>query len=117
MKNKTYVFFKIASVGCCLAATLLLASCDEWLDVSPKTQIKSDDNFSSEQGFKDALTGVYLLMDNTSAYGQELTYGMLDAMAQYYTGMSASNTYNYDAAFDYSNSGVESRINGVWTQM
>lgn len=117
MKNKTYAFFKIASVGCCLAATLLLASCDEWLDVSPKTQIKSDDNFSSEQGFKDALTGVYLLMDNTSAYGQELTYGMLDAMAQYYTGMSASNTYNYDAAFDYSNSGVESRINGVWTQM
>lgn len=117
MKNRTYAFFKIASVGCCMAATLLLASCDEWLDVSPKTQIKSDDNFSSEQGFKDALTGVYLLMDNTSAYGQELTYGMLDAMAQYYTGMSASNTYNYDAAFDYSNSGVESRINGIWTQM
>lgn len=117
MKNRTYAFFKIATVGCCMVATLLLASCDEWLDVSPKTQIKSDDNFSSEQGFKDALTGVYLLMGNTSAYGQELTYGMLDAMAQYYTGMSASNTYNYDAAFDYSNSGVESRINGIWTQM
>lgn len=102
---------------CFLAGTLLLVSCHDWLDVSPKTQIKSDDNFTSEQGYKDALTGVYLLMSNTSAYGQELTYGMLDAMAQYYTGMASANPYNYDAAFDYANSGVEGRINGIWSQM
>ena len=117
MRTKINAIFRLGCVCCGLAATMLLVSCDEWLDVSPKTQIKSDDNFSSEQGFKDALTGVYLLMDNTSAYGQELTYGMLDAMAQYYTGMATSNPYNYDAAFDYSNSGVEGRINGIWTQM
>ena len=117
MKTKINAFFRIGYVCCGLAATLLLSSCDEWLDVSPKTQIKSDDNFTSEQGYKDALTGVYLLMGSTSAYGQELTYGMLDAMAQYYTGMSTSNQYNFDAAFDYSNSGVEGRINGIWTQM
>lgn len=117
MKTKISVFLRFGYVCCGLAASLLLGACDEWLDVSPKTQIKSDDNFTSEQGYKDALTGVYLLMGSTSAYGQELTYGMLDAMAQYYTGMAASNTYNFDAAFDYSNSGVESRINGIWTQM
>ena len=92
-------------------------SCDDWLDVSPKTQIKSDDNFSTEQGYKDALTGVYLQMCATSAYGQELTYGMLDAMGQYYTGMATNNQYRYDAAFDYSNSGVEGRIGGIWSQM
>ena len=96
---------------------LFLASCDEWLDVSPKTQIKSDDNFSSEQGYKDALTGVYLQLCATSIYGQELTYGMLDAMGQYYTAMSTNNPYRYDAAFDYSNSGTEGRINGVWSKM
>ena len=116
MKTRIYPFSRL-SVACCLASMLLLCSCNEWLDVSPKTQIKSDDNFTTEQGYKDALTGVYLLMGSTSAYGQELTYGMLDAMAQYYTGMASSNPYNYDAAYDYSNSGVESRINGIWTQM
>ena len=103
----------IVGVGGLLFAT----SCSEWLDVSPKTQIKSDDNFASEQGYKDALTGVYLLMAQTPAYGQELTYGMLDAMAQYYTGMAQNNQYQYDMAFDYQNSGVEGRIAAVWRQM
>ena len=109
MTNLFFVTFIIIS--------MMLASCDSWLDVSPKTQIKSDDNFSTEQGYKDALTGVYLLMSSTSAYGQELTYGMLDAMGQYYTGMASNNPYCYDAAFDYSNSGVEGRINGIWSQL
>ncbi len=98
-------------------ASIIATSCNDWLDVSPKTQIKGDDNFDSEQGFKDALTGVYLLMTNQNIYGQELTYGMLDAMAQYYTAMAQSNSYNYDMAFDYSNSAVESRINSVWSSM
>ena len=91
-------------------------SCNDWLDVSPKTQIKSDDNFSTEQGFKDALTGVYLLMASTNIYGQELTYGMLDAMAQYYTGMATNNPYQYDAVFDYHNATVEGRIGNAWSQ-
>ena len=46
--------------------TIFISGCDDWLDISPKTQIKSDDNYASEQGYKDALTGVYLLMANES---------------------------------------------------
>lgn len=84
-------------------AVLLCTACDDWLDVSPKTEIKSDDNYASEQGYKDALTGVYLLLAEENLYGKELTFGMLDAMAQYYTGMRSNNTYTYDAAFDYDN--------------
>lgn len=98
-------------------ATTLFAACDDWLDISPKTQIKSDDNYASEQGYKDALTGVYLLMAEENLYGKELTFGMLDAMAQYYTGMRNNNTYTYDAAFNYTNTECESRINGIWNKM
>ncbi len=98
-------------------ATTLFAACDDWLDISPKTQIKSDDNYASEQGYKDALTGVYLLMAEENLYGKELTFGMLDAMAQYYTGMRNNNTYTYDAAFNYTNTECESRINGIWSKM
>ena len=95
--------------------TIFISGCDDWLDISPKTQIKSDDNYASEQGYKDALTGVYLLMANESLYGKELTFGMTDAMAQYYTGMRSNNTYTYDAAFDYDNTECESRINSIWS--
>lgn len=100
---------------CCIMACTTTA-CKQWLDVSPKTQIKSDDNFSTEQGFKDALTGVYLLMASTNIYGQELSYGMIDAMAQYYTAMANNNTYQYDAAFAYQNASVEVRIGSAWNQ-
>ena len=40
----------------------LTVSCDNWLDVRPQTEVKVDDNFKTAQGFKDALTGIYLLM-------------------------------------------------------
>lgn len=96
---------------------IFFTACDDWLDISPKTQIKSDDNYASEQGYKDALTGVYLLMAEENLYGKELTFGMLDAMAQYYTGMRSNNTYTYDATFDYDNTECESRINGIWSKM
>ena len=39
--------------------SLLSVSCQEWLDVSPSTEVKYDDLFSYKNGFKDQLTGVY----------------------------------------------------------
>ena len=66
----------LKTIMLCFVA-LMVTSCDNWLDISPKTQIKSEDNFSSEQGYKDALTGVYLLMTDQSIYGKELTFGMV----------------------------------------
>lgn len=116
-KSLRSIAVALFTIHCSLFTSVALTSCSDWLDVSPKAQIKAEDNFSSEQGYKDALTGVYLQMASTSTYGQELTYGMLDAMAQYYTAMATNNTYRYDAAFDYANSAVESRINALWQQM
>lgn len=96
----------------------LLAACNDWLDVSPKTQIKSKDNFSNEQGFKDALTGVYLLMTDGSLYGRELTFGMVDVLAQYYTGIyQTSHTYYYPSQYDYENDASVSIINNIWAKM
>lgn len=101
---------------CLILVSICFTGCEDWLDVSPKTQIKSDDNFCTEQGYKDALTGVYLLLTDEALYGKELTFGMLDAMGQYYTGMATNNTYMYDAAFDYQNAECEQRINSIWSK-
>ena len=35
----------------------VFAGCDNWLDVSPKTEVKETDLFSKESGFKTALLG------------------------------------------------------------
>ncbi len=110
--NKYYII--ISS----LVVLLFLSSCEEWLDVSPKTEIKSDDNFASEQGFKDALTGVYLLMTDGSLYGRELSFGMTDVLAQYYTGIyQTSHAYYHPYNFDYTNDASVAVINSVWSNM
>ena len=51
-------FTKILLIGC----LLVMVSCNNWLDVDPKSQVKDKDLFASEMGFKEALSGVYSLM-------------------------------------------------------
>ena len=36
---------------------LSLSACNQWLEVEPKTEIKSDKMFENETGFRDALIG------------------------------------------------------------
>ncbi|HET7897722.1 MAG TPA: hypothetical protein VFL47_08630, partial [Flavisolibacter sp.] len=63
---------------------LTATSCKKWLDVQPKTKIKSTDLLKTEQGYKDALIGAYTLMTPESLYGRELSFGFFDALAKYY---------------------------------
>lgn len=42
---------------------LCITSCEKWLDVNPKSEIKADKLFDTEAGFKDALTGLYIQYD------------------------------------------------------
>ncbi len=110
--NKTYLYI-ISAIS-----LLFMSSCEDWLDVSPKTEIKSDDNFESEQGFKDALTGVYLLMSDESLYGKELTFGTTDVLAQYYTGIyQTSHEYYYPSLFDYTDDTSVGIIDAIWLNM
>lgn len=95
------------------AAALLMFSCEDYFDVSPKSQILTDEHFSSETGFFDQLTGVYSQMASGSLYGREMTFGLAEVLSQNYT-IDATNTYRYAAQYNYTNSGVQSRVNSVW---
>lgn len=67
-----------------------LTSCNDWLDVQSKIDIKEDGMFDSESGYWDALVGVYAGMGSTSLYGTALTMGTLDIVA-----------CNYDIDYGY----------------
>lgn len=99
-----------------LSALYLLPSCKKWLDVKPKTQIESSTNFVDEQGFKDALTGVYLNMAKPDLYGKELSYGFMEVLAKNYTQSSAFNPYYEDGNYNYRNAATKTRIDNVWKQ-
>ncbi len=76
--------YKVCQMGTCFLAFSLVTACSGWFDVSPKTDLKADEMFSSEAGFESSLTGIYLLMTNQGAYGGNMSFGMLDQLAQQY---------------------------------
>lgn len=99
---------------CCLL--LVATSCSDWLDVNPKTNVKEDELFSTEQGFKEALTGVYMAMCQPSLYGKQLTYGFMDILAQRYDTQSNTETLDYTRAdwYTYPSKQTETYTNSFW---
>ena len=61
-----------------------LVSCNDWLDVKPETEMTLEEMYADQQGFQDALTGAYLELKNSSAYGTELMYGTIEYLAQHW---------------------------------
>lgn len=71
------------------AAALLLAagtaaSCSDWLDVYPSDEIKEEYLFSTGDGYRTALNGIYRKMTTFNLYGSNLSWGLVDAWAQSY---------------------------------
>lgn len=90
---------------------LSLTSCNNWLDVELDNKVDDHKLFSTPQGFKEALAGIYSQMSKPSLYGQRLTMEHIDALSQYY---SANSTYEYWISYDYKNSGTKSTISSIW---
>ncbi|MGI6243356.1 MAG: RagB/SusD family nutrient uptake outer membrane protein [Prevotella sp.] len=90
-----------------------LTSCDNWLDVKPSNNEEEKELFSTESGFESALTGVYIGMKTGQLYGENLTMGMLEYMAQHWVANSADVEGHY-SDYDYENAQVETSIKGVY---
>ena len=104
---------------CGMAICLVLGttSCQNWLDVSPESEVKYDDLFSTKNGFKDQLTGVYTKLCDEGLYGAHLTYGMVDALGQQYVWTQEMGNYYHFWRFEYKNSTCESIMASIWAQM
>ena len=90
---------------------LSFSSCNSWLDVQPKTEIKYDKMFENESGFKNAITGCYMMMTDKSLYGKELTVCMLDNFAHEYQ-LDATNGYMNAYNNDYET--MSGSLDAIW---
>lgn len=113
MKNSSYKIYVFAL--CCLFITT--QSCKKWLDVQPKSEVKASVLFESEEGFKDALFGVYIQLTSSALYGREMTTGLMDVLAQNYTSISSikSRVYYEAAEYNYANNEVLRKIDNIWS--
>ena len=82
---------------------ILCLSCNDWLDVSPSTEKDKEDILSNQAGFRSALIGAYIRMKSGGLYGKEMTWGVVENLAQHWDFEKNSvgeflNKYDYKAA-------------------
>jgi hypothetical protein len=98
-----------------IVTATLGASCSKFLDVKPKTQIDADEAFNDEQGFMDALTGVYLKMNDNGLYGKELSFGLTDVLGKEHTRFTSTFHEYYEASlYHYTNAAIRTKIDGFY---
>ncbi len=91
----------------------LLTSCNDWLDVEPKSQIKEEAHFSREDGFKDQLTGVYTQLTTKQMYGLNMGIGFTEVLSHTYD-INPNGEWRYANDYDYTNAASEETIKDIW---
>lgn len=94
------------------------AACKDWLDVTPAGQASESDMFSTGNGYRSVLNGLYKAMGQKTLYGRNWSYGMLDCMSQMYNLDNAEAFHDEMCKsaekFDYLNDLVSAEIEAEW---
>ncbi|TKC07438.1 RagB/SusD family nutrient uptake outer membrane protein [Pedobacter frigoris] len=104
---------KISFIALALFSTLSLISCKKFLTVVPKTQMPQNVLFSTEGGFKDALTGAYIQMKGTGLYGAAMTQTTLEQLTSSWD-VTSNSTEQRIGLFNYADAGVEGALEGIY---
>lgn len=104
MKRLNYILITLA---------LLCTACSDWLDVQPRTEIKEEDIYAGEKGFKSVLDGVYIQLASKELYGINMSVYFPDLLAQLWYNQYET-TERRVAAFDFTHQNVEPVIEQIW---
>ncbi len=61
--------------------SFFFSACTEWLTIQPEDKLSKDEMFNSQEGFYNALYGVYTLCDNNYGHNGDLTSSMIELLA------------------------------------
>ncbi|MBO9153632.1 RagB/SusD family nutrient uptake outer membrane protein [Chitinophaga sp. GCM10012297] len=107
MTSMKYILTGLLGIAICSS------SCKKWLTVQPKTQMPADVLFSTESGFQDALTGVYIQMKSSGAYGQQMTFGTIERLTSSWD-VTSNSTEQRLGLFNYGDEGVQGALSSVY---
>ena len=82
MKNKLLHVILLLSVLAC--------SCNDWLDVKPKTEKDEKSMFNTANGFKNALIACYVKLNSSNLFGKRLLVTDIEYMAQHWSWTEAN---------------------------
>ncbi|BDW93491.1 RagB/SusD family nutrient uptake outer membrane protein [Muricauda ruestringensis] len=97
-----------------LVGMLVIACSDDWLDETSNAKITADQQFSDEDGFKDALMGVYLGMTSPKLYAKDMTWNLVDLLAQQYATLPSLALYDEVQQFNYRGPQATDQVDALW---
>ena len=106
-----------------LAAALIIVSltgCKKWLDTDPPLQVDENTVLSNEQGFKEALNGVYLQMGGKSVYGRDMTFGLMSVLGRSYDttiSPAIANLYYQGARYNFQDPELKATFKNIWENL
>ncbi len=105
--------YYLLSLGFLAAMTM---GCNDWLDVNPRSQIKSETMYETEAGFKLALNGAYIKMGGSELYGKNTTMLMADGLTRTWniTGLATTSLLYGVSTHNYTLTNVEAGIKTVF---
>ena len=106
--------------GICIATSLSLFSCSEWVNVSSKQEIEADEMFNNEIGFQQAQIGLYTRMTIEKTYGKDMTFGKIEELVQRYDNYGSNVPTDRERAkrYDYKNNDdAKDMVNSLWTEL
>lgn len=106
---------RIYSILIAILASTVFAGCG-FVDIDTPGMVNDERMYEDEQGFRDALTGIYATMAKPALYGNKLSFGFIDEIAQlYYNDNEAAQTpltKTYD--LQYRDVDVRKQIDQIW---
>ncbi|WP_316793210.1 RagB/SusD family nutrient uptake outer membrane protein [Pedobacter frigoris] len=106
---------KLSFIALVLFSTLSIISCKKFLTVVPKTQMPQNVLFSTEGGFKDALTGAYIQMKESGLYGLAMTQTTMEYLTSSWD-VTNNTTEQRIGLFNYADAGVEGSLEGIYAK-
>lgn len=106
----------IKSLLLILGVLFLTQSCEsDWLEETTSTQIRAEEQFEAEEGFKDALMGSYIGM--TKPYSKDMTWNLVDLLGQQYATLPVGGRYVDVQQYQYRTVRSTPQVDALWTSL
>lgn len=107
MKKYRFILALLLSAGLC-------ASCNKWLTVTAEEKVLEEDLFSSCDGFRTTLNGIYRKMSAAELYGDNLSWGFVSVLGQNYENSKLSVGGQGIAAYNFAEVFFETCAEEIW---
>ncbi|UKJ08564.1 RagB/SusD family nutrient uptake outer membrane protein [Solitalea lacus] len=104
---------KIKYITLALLGVLSVSSCKDYLTVDPQTMVDQQKLYTTETGFKDALTGIYLQMKSSQLYGEAMTMTTMEHLVSSWD-VDVNTTSEKLNFFNYTDAGVANTFESIF---